>query len=252
MINNIIYLVETRGYAKTKYIHTIKKIIEYISNSLKNVFNPSTSTYEFNIPEYLTKEIDIAEKLSLKITIQDIPDHHQANLHSGSGTRNVFYDTRINDNNKLSKAEITIQGFSYKGNLIHRTVFNSLSHELNHLYEEYSRLLKSNNNFDLYLSVADTGNILNSHFSNDSEINNLFREIFYRLFTYSETNALINSVYADLDHLDSTRENFKTDILSTQAYYIYKTIKNNYKFFHFNNFKLMDPVQSSFRYCWNR
>lgn len=230
MLNKLIYLVETRGYAKTQYIHVIKKIIKYISDKLSNEYSQDSSQYKFEIPEEYTTLIDIVSNLSLTVYVQDIPDAHSANLHSGAGQRNVFYDTKI-VNNKLDKAEIEIYAFSHNGRLLPRTVFNSLSHELNHLYEEYSRLQKTNNNFDLYLSVSDTENILRSHFSNDPEINNLFREIFYRLFTYSETNALINSVYADLDSLNSDRDNFKNDLYQTQAYYIYKTIKNNYKLF---------------------
>lgn len=228
MLNKLIYLVETRGYAKTQYIHVIKKIIKYISDKLSDEYSQDLSQYKFEIPEEYTTLIDIVSNLSLIVYVQDIPDAHSANLHSGAGQRNVFYDTKI-VNNKLDKAEIEIYAFSHNGYLLQRTVFNSLSHELNHLYEEYKRILKDGNN-NYISNQSDNSYIIDNYsFSDNYEINELFHIIFYRLFTYSETNALINSVYADLDSLNSDRDNFKNDINNIQAFKIYRTIKNNYK-----------------------
>lgn len=49
------------------------------------------------------------------------------------------------------------------------------------------------------------------------------------MFSETEFNALIASVYGDLEGINSKRENFANDIKNTQAYDIYLTISKNYK-----------------------
>ena len=88
--------------------------------------------------------------------------------------------------------------------------------------------LKSNGYYHRFIKQGKKSNISINIF-NDYMLDNLFRIILYRLFCETEFNALVSSVFGDLEGLHSKRENFKQDINNTQAYYYYHLISKNYK-----------------------
>ena len=219
----IIKLVEERGYMGTKYISVIKEIIDYvqtyIDNNVKNVVNG----WQVHIPDFLTKKIDCVDTLMIIVNVIDSNDAYR---YSGSGSNAVFLNNNI-INGKLGVGKITINGYSLGRYLYDRTIFNSLSHELNHLLAYYKKLLKNQKSQTLFQRAVTENDIFNKTFSNDKDINSYIRDIFYRLLFKSELNALINSVYGDLYGMNSKRNHFNLDIKSVQAYVVYNSIKEN-------------------------
>ena len=222
MKDNIIRLVEERGYAKTEYIHVIKRIINYCQKYINNNYDSNTNDYRIVVPKEITKLIDIVEDLKLTINIKDYNDNYDSiKNHSGSGNIGITPLTKI-VNNKIDYIEITINGNSFNGIIFNRTLFNSLSHEFNHLYLEYKQLIRTGSNYEYYSRSYDNFNIRQMKFSDIDAVNKFIKDLFYRIIDYSEYNALINSVYGDLAGFKSERNNFRNDINNCQAYYIYK------------------------------
>ena len=221
--NKIIRIVEERGYMGTKYIPVIKQIIKFVESYI--IDNPKNQEYgwQIYIPDTITSKIDCIDILMLTINIFDKNDGYR---HSGSGSNSVFPNNSI-VNNKLAFGKIIINGFSNGTDLFERTVFNPLSHEFNHLFEVYKKLLNNQKSRNIYQKVITQNDIINKIFSKDEHVNAYIRDIFYRLLFRSELNALINSVYADLDSINSFRNSFKNDIKKTQAYYIYNDIRKD-------------------------
>ena len=242
--NKIIRLVEERGYMGTKYIPVIKEIISYIQNYIQtNPKNKNNSSWEFMIPYTITEKIDCVDNLVINITIEDKEDGYK---YSGAGSNVQFINNKIVDG-KLEMGKISIFGFSRGTNLFPHTIFNSLSHELNHLFELYERLKKRNNSNIIYARTVNQNQLLKKTFSNDKVIDDYIKRLFYRLLFKSELNALINGVYGDLETLNSNRENFNSHIKYTQAYYVYQTIRDN---LHILN-TLSDEEWENIIYCFN-
>ena len=216
----IIRIVEECGYMGTKYIPVIKQIVLYCQEYIKHNAS-SNNTWEFDVPIELTDKIDCVENLLIKIIIRDTEN---GKYRTGSGENRVFYSNQI-VNGKLEYGHIIIDGYSYQQNLFPRTIFNPLSHELNHLQEIYQRMLKRDNAQTIFQRCSDDVAANTATISTDSEINTFLQTIFYRLLTKSEFNALINGVYGDLEGMESERKNFKRDLMLTQAYFIHNFIK---------------------------
>ena len=119
----------------------------------------------------------------------------------------------------------------HKGYLIGRTVYGCTYHELNHYWEAYCDL-KQNGYYKRYYNQAykssESSNNAIDIFSNKT-LNDLFNNILYRLFSETEFNALVSSVYGDLEAIYSKREDFKEDIKKTAAYVLYNAFSKNYK-----------------------
>lgn len=225
--NKIIRLVEERGYAMSQYKHVIKKIISYCQKYITNDYEKHTSEYEIEIPKNITQLIDIVSDLNIIINITNYnKDFDNIKYASGSGSASVILSNYIDENNKLNKYQIIVNGISYNGIILEKTLFSNLSHEFNHLYLEYKHLLKNGNNVKYYIDTRNKLISKNTKFSEIPQFNNYLKTIFYRLLDYSELNALINSVYGDLAGINSERDNFHIDIKNTAAYYIYKSINN--------------------------
>lgn len=219
--NKVIRLVEERGYMGTKYIPVIKEIIRYIEEYIQNNPKDNETGWSFHIPTSITEKIDCVETLWMQISITDKLDGY---IQSGSGACTVFPSNKI-VNDKIETGKIYVNGFSYGVSLFSHTIFGTLAHELNHLQEMYKKLLKKMSATSLYKIALDQNTIANYKFSDDNDANKLIHDIFYRLLFKNEFNALINSVYGDLETRNSIRKNFKRDINYTAAYTIYKNIK---------------------------
>lgn len=221
----IIRLVEERGYMGTKYLPVIREIIAYSKDYIKN--NPKNKTnnnWEFQIPFEITNKIDCVEILTMSIVINDRND---AFAISGGGDCTMFKHNRMLKNGRLEYGEITIYGYSVGNDLYPHTLFNSLSHELNHMMEVCERLKKNDSYLNIYKMALTRHQVINTTFSQDEEINNYIQTLFYRLFYKSELNALINGVYGDLETQNSNRELFSVNIYRVQAYIIYRNIRDN-------------------------
>jgi hypothetical protein len=243
--DKVIRLVEERGYMGTKYIPVIREIIKYIEKYIQNNPKNADNGWKFYIPSNITEKIDCVETLWIEISITDKIDGYN---HTGSGGNTVFPTNRI-VNDKIELGKITIQGFSYGTNLFSHTIFGTLSHELNHLQETYKKLLRKMSSTTMYKIAVDQNTVKNYKFSDDDATNNVIQNIFYRLFFKNEFNALINSVYGDLETRNSVRKNFKRDIKYTGAYTIYKDIKKEINLF--SDDLLEDDEWDNIMKCYN-
>ena len=214
--NKTIRLVEERGVAAFPYKAVIKGIVDYCCRSCAGL-KPGENR-EFTIPDSLTKKIAFVENLSIIVKVEDGTNFANS---SGGGAINQKYSDQI-INGKYSEATIEIEGYSYYGVLYERTIYNSLCHELNHLYEAWKELLRTNSMW-LYASKNCKANPHITCFSSQ-ELNRFLNQMIYRLFSESEMNAIIAGVYGDLAGFKSVRSNFHQDIKRTQAYKIYAAI----------------------------
>lgn len=221
----IIRIVEERGYMGTKYIPIIKEIISYTQDFITNNEFSKNNEWTFNIPYEITSKIDCVDNLIIEVTIEN--NVNNGKYKTGGGSNDVFYGNRI-VNGKLEYGRIKLYGYSDNKNLYNNTIFNPLSHELNHLQEIHKRMLKKDNTSTIFRLNTNGENSTKNTFSYNKEKNEFIRTIFYCLMRKSEFNALINSVYGDLDGRNcERRENFNEDIKFTQAYSVYLWIKDN-------------------------
>lgn len=219
--NKVIRIVEERGYFGTKYIPVVRQIVKYIEEYIKNNAKNEKDGWSLSIPNELTEKIDCVETLWINVKIVDSIEGFNS---TGGGGNTIRQQNKI-VNGKLAFGKISIYGFSYEAELITRTVFNSLCHELNHLQEIYRKLLKKMSSMGTYKMIVDQNTIRNYKFSDDPGTDKIIHDVFYRLMFKNEFNALINSVYGDLAGINSTRKYFRLDIKSTQAYIIYNRLK---------------------------
>lgn len=228
----VIRLVEERGVAASKYNNVAKDIIKYCqkqcfaltSNYLNN--KKEEKTIQFSIPYELTSQIDFVENLQINVTITD---DENGEKYSGGGKTNFKYSNNV-VNNKIEFGEIEIYGYSHYGILYSKTILNSLYHELNHCYEYYNDIINNNGKMSYnFFNRVKRGNPLKEDLFNNDSFNKFFRDMIYRLFSETEFNALIASVYGDLEGINSKRKNFANDIKKTQAYFLYDYFKRNYK-----------------------
>ena len=226
--NKVIKLVEERGVASFPYRKVVDEIFEYIKDYAVSLKNEET-TVTFDIPENITKKIDFINILSIKVTLNNCLDISKTMNH-GAGTSQFSISQRL-INDKLSFGNITLTCFAHKGYLIGRTVYGCTYHELNHYWEAYCDL-KQNGYYKRYYNQAykssESSNNAIDIFSNKT-LNDLFNNILYRLFSETEFNALVSSVYGDLEAIYSKREDFKEDIKKTAAYVLYNAFSKNYK-----------------------
>lgn len=235
--NKIVRLVEERGVAAFPYRTVIQQIIKWSQTQCAGMRPNNTKT--FTVPVSLTYKIDFVKDLTINIVVED--GENLAYKHGGG----VLY-TNLDDtieNGKYSKAVINIKGYSYYGILYQNTILNSLYHELNHLYEAYKELM-STKTMSLYAKGIKKSNI-NIDWFNDNDLNNSLQLIFYRLYSETEMNAMIASVFGDLHGINSERENFSKDIKRTQAYKVYNKIKTelpDITYIFKNNPQLVKPM----------
>jgi hypothetical protein len=211
-----IRLVEERGVAAFPYRTVCNEIIGYCKKVAVGMKPGDERTV--SIPSAISNKIDFINNLIINIEIKDGEDYAHI---TGGGKVELQIDDKI-VNGKYSSGIITIYGFSYCGVLYERTILNSLYHELNHFYEAWKELTKTGS-MGLYASQANKGQVKVNIFD-DERYNLWLTELCYRLYAESELNALISSVYGDLESFDSKRENFSKDIEKTQAYWLYKNL----------------------------
>ena len=231
--NKMVRLVEERGVAASPYQPVAKKIIYYCKEMLKtNKFNNmgTYKTYDFEIPKEITSKINIVKNLYINVRISDYEDKNVF-CYYGGGSVTLKSIDGFSDG-KINEATIQIYAFAYNGILIDRTLLNTLYHELNHVWDIYNDFKQTGYCYR-FLKSVEKAKIPNDIFDTPED-NELFHIIIYRLFSETELNALIASVYGDLYDFASplgvnARKNFNTDYKKTAAYYIYELVSNNYK-----------------------
>lgn len=230
-------LAEARGVAGFKWRGPITAIINYIKQRGIEYFNKLSGTDDgnanlnFDIPKSLTDKIDFINDFKITVKLRS-PE---------KGERGGSCDTRkasiITDDGKLGWARITLQGWLKMGVVQTDALFGTLYHEINHAYDHYCSLMNVWNGNERYGKSSMKADDISLNDLTSLE-NGILNEICYRLFSETEFNALVASVYGDLENMNSERVNFRNDFKRTQGYETYKIIEDNYKIV-FNSIK--DP-----------
>lgn len=216
-------LVESRGFAGAPWKKEIDKIISWIRDEVKYIYlTQQLNKIEFNVPQDLCDQISFLTNLQIKCIGVHVDDLKKLNRSLG-GDVGEYKPVKIiqqNNTNVLDGIIINLCfPFKSDGNIIQRYIYGSFIHEINHAYDIYMNMVK-NGNYNRFNNSAFKYTKFND--------NTYIQLIIYRLFSETEFNALVASVYGDLKEMNSVRENYSVDILDTQAYKIYNNIKSNY------------------------
>lgn len=216
----IIRLVEERGVAASKEDRIIKFILTYIQGRISRLGENYGKEIEFVVPSEILDSFSFLYKPIIKVKNTDITQHAVI-FKNGSGSCTVNTNNMKIYNGKLCNITINIHSYSVMNRLVDKTFLNSLYHELNHLYDIFQNYQK-NGNLNRYTKDVNRTNISNIH-----KCKEYWKEAFYRLFSKTELNALIASVYGDLMGIKSQRGNFHNDYKITLAYKAYRFFLDN-------------------------
>lgn len=217
-------ILERGGVAAFPYAGTLQNICQYVKQYIQSN-DPINEQWRIVIPKKITAAIDFFEELDLVIIVDIIPD---SNFSSGGGGVIVKKNPQLQiSNNKFLNGNIIIYAECDEDkNLCERTLYSSLVHELNHKFEELKNSSSKNPNRLYNDTVGLNIEASRRNFSQNPEANQLLKDIFYRLFSSSEVNALIAGTYGDLMGMNSQRKNFLNDRNHLQSYYVYYTISS--------------------------
>lgn len=140
---------------------------------------------------------------------------------NGSGSCTVDTNRSVIYNEKLSNVYIKIHTYSSLNKLNDTTLLNNIYHELNHAYDAFKAKIKDSG---LNRYIVDSNRI---NYPSNVNFHEYWKEIFYHLFSKTEFNALVASVYGDLKAMSSKRENFHNDYKKTLAYKAYNFFIKN-------------------------
>ena len=205
-------LVEERGVSGCPYKKEIDAIVQWLAEATKDWFSshPLDEKFQIDIPNNLSQKVDF-----LPIKINAIISYTDQLFTGGGRTRISF-----NENREIDSALIELNGYCNQyGGLIRRTILGTLYHEINHLYDAYYASLGRDKN--RFYNSALRGQIMSD--------GSILHMITYRLFSETELNALVVSVFGDLEGMNSERQNFARDICMTQAYQVYYLILQEYR-----------------------
>lgn len=243
-------LVERQHVGAFKYSKILNEFIKYCNEYINN--NKPTSLavlqdnktnieydceiFDINVPEILTKKINFIKNLDLNFKIYNVigKDFVLNNSEFGDGGAthgNNDKIVKVGDEYKLYNTKINVNAYAVNGRIYNKTILTILYHEFNHVYDNFKRLLKYNNPLDgLYYNLVNKNydEKLNLRINAKNEYDFAMGTILYRLWNNTERNALVTSVYAYLESIDSDRKNFTYDFKNSQGYYIYNILKNEY------------------------
>lgn len=220
--NQMVQLFEERGVAVSPYKKELDNIALYIRGYIKQyVQQYGYQKITFSVPQEKTNLISFIKDLEIVVNAQYSPTPC-----SGSGkfvpkpNQNFSYNTV---SKTLLNSRIIINCYyGNDGKVWLRSVLTSLYHELNHAYDMWINVNKEKN-FNRFNQSGAKSNIGYNIMQKYSVIGYCI----YRLFSETEYNALVASVFGDLQGMDSQYENFQQDYKNTKAYEVYVDIKQN-------------------------
>lgn len=236
---NLIKLVEERGVGIHKFRNEIDEIAQYVQNRITQLKPIKSGNIEKDgvkitfkefqpipIPESITTKFDWIDYLVIDVNVKMLFGYdNQFKLHGTGWINNNEYQKIEND--KLNGGKMSVDCFAVDGQLIPRTLYLVLYHEFNHMWENYQRLQNGVKNglHDTLLKFNYQNIIKHATSNKDKDIKD-FCYVIYRLLCPTEVNALVASVYGDLQALNST--SYKEDYKQTQAYQEYIELKQTY------------------------
>lgn len=212
---NEVIILETCGVAAAPYIEQIDAISEYAASYVrKNKRNGID--LKFEIPLQYTKPIDIFSELHIVCTVTN-----DKSVQLGGSAALSKHPTISNTKKIFTYPQyINITAYANGNILEQRTFISTVFHELNHKIDE----LHHPEGEGTAYKQGDMLQRIRAIAFHDETMEFLLKKIIYRLFSNTEMNALISSVYGDLSAMGSKRQNYKEDIKKTEAYREYYTI----------------------------
>lgn len=218
----MIQLFEERGVAASPYKKELDNIALYIRGYIKQyVQQYGYQKITFSVPQEKTSLISFIKDLEIVVNAQ-----YSSNPCSGSGKFEPKPNQKFSYNTvsqTLLNTRIIINCYyGNDGKVWLRSVLTSLYHELNHAYDMWININneKDFNRFNQSGAKSNLGyNIMQKY--------SVIGYCVYRLFSETEYNALVASVFGDLQGMDSQYENFQQDYKKTKAYEVYDDIKQN-------------------------
>lgn len=222
-------LYEEGGVGAFKNSEDIDSIVGYCEDYIKNNPKNLANGWYFKLTQGKEFETTLFRSLTIYVVITDegtsgINDTGSGSISLVDTMTAIWYGGRKNH-----PLILKLYGASNGSMLYKRSLSNTLYHEFNHAIENNSRydindLRKSDG---IYRQAVTLTNVRDVSFHSRPIVNEVVHAIVYRLFSETERNALIASVYGDLSGLDSEYIKWKDDIKRTQAYHLYKLIKIN-------------------------
>jgi hypothetical protein len=242
--SELIDLVEKRGVGVYPFKKEIDEIVNYVQKVLDDdlvvpdqrqilpmmngrslVFTP----YNIKIPFEILSKFDWIKRFELWVVVRDMDNLQVVKPLSGEGNTLLRHPNqqllKTKNGDKLRIANINVTCYSVNKQLQPRTLYLNLYHEFNHNWEEFNRL-KTDDELDSLWFVHKELNynkIYDGCKSSDKDIKT-FCMVLYRLWIPDEFNALVSSMYGDLEGMKSTSYTF--DYKSTKGYETYQLLKN--------------------------
>lgn len=218
----MVWLVEERGIAGCPWKKELDAIALWIRRYVKQEFlNGNFNTISFNVPENLTKPINMFNSLVIHGT-----SHLGTKFESGSG---FFQYEKLQSVNKeidaktinSTKCQIGIECYhDLTGKVFLHSILMSLYHEFNHMYEAFMDAY-NNYNVNRFRQSSDKTKIKLPN-------NNFINKLIYRLYSETEKNALVNNLYGELKGNNISRNEFNEYLPQTSSYGLYRYFYNSY------------------------
>lgn len=207
---------EKKGVALYDHRYIMTNIINYISDYIKHRGLPAF----FTIPTEIL-HFDFIKKIVIIISIDNI----KLDI---SGKARYSDNIKLTDDGKIDKIIIYLEGgMNDKKELDIYGLSSTLYHEFNHIYEIYMDLLTKKNIDRFNKSIKKSKIKVDDIFSGKAVIE-CFETIIYRLFSETEFNALVASIYGYLRISHPMKHRVYDHIKYTKYHKILENIEKNY------------------------
>jgi hypothetical protein len=208
-----------------------------ISNRVKNAANYVTEIVLMNISKeyHVVDNFDFIGKLPILFTIRECNTQEEYNKFPRGAHVNL--KNLYIQNNRIYGATLDIGEATLNGKLLEeKFLFSSVFHEIEHLYQEYEKLIKGEGVFGKGLSKTGTRKqnlydlVVNTGIKQQNTYIRAVSWIFY-LANYKEQDAYVNQLYAYMMNTkDLNLNNFDSIYKQSEIYNIlkyFKTLQNN-------------------------
>lgn len=203
-----------------------------------------TENFGFIIPPEDTQRVDFIDRLTIEVSVMNIivpqdkfTTHEIENATMGKspgGYIEIDKDQRLTDDGKLNQQKIYCNVVCINDLPLTKMLEFIINHELNHCYEQWQRLKDLKNKGyvlrdDEIVMITPKQYSLFSEFEKSTNpFERAFGYIMYWLYSKTEMNANVNSVYGELAALNSKRQFFAFDLKKLTAYKRYEEIMGVY------------------------
>lgn len=221
---------------------TINKLKDGEIVSERHTFK--TENFDFIIPTEDTKRVDFIENLTIEVSVMNIivprdefvtREIENATMgKSPGGHIEIDNSQRLTAEGKLNQQTIYCNVVCINDSPLMKMLEFIIHHELNHCYEQWQRL-KDLKTKGYALKDDDVVTITPSQYNqfailerSSNPFEKAFGYIMYWLYSKTEMNSNVNSVYAELAALNSKRQFFAFDLKKLTAYKRYEDIIGTY------------------------